>query len=201
RRWRATKLAGLTHIPALIREFSDGDALAISLIENIQRKDLNVIEESRGYHRLIDEFSLTHEELAKITGKSRSHVTNLLRLLNLHVEVQEMLLLGQLDMGHARALLPLPTHLQVSLAHEVVDADLTTSEVERMVAKLLYKQQLDVSTKAESTAVDPDITRLETKIADKLGMVVNIKHGRKGNGKITLSYNSLDELDNLIRLF
>jgi ParB family transcriptional regulator, chromosome partitioning protein len=199
RRYRASKLAGLKQIPAIVRDLSDVDALAISLIENIQRKDLNIIEESRGYRRLTDEFNLTHEELAKITGRSRSHISNILRLLNLHPDVQEMLMLGQLDMGHARALLPLNQSAQLALAKTVVIDKLTTAEVEQRVAKILTTSKESVQ--AQKKRIDPDITYLETKISNKLGMMVNIRHSKRGNGKVTLAYNSLDELDNLLSLF
>ncbi|MCE3268878.1 MAG: chromosome partitioning protein ParB [Burkholderiales bacterium] len=198
RRFRASGMAGFKQIPVIIRDFSDQEALAVSLIENIQRKDLNAIEEALGYKRLIDEFKLTHSELSKVTSRSRSHITNILRLLNLHPEVQEMVICGQLDMGHARALLPLPVTVQLALANVVIDEDLTTAEVERRVAKILHQNSLQKKTKHK--LVDPDIENLEIKIADKLGMMVNIKHGRKGSGKIVLSYSTLDELDNLLEL-
>lgn len=198
RRFRASHLAGLKQIPAIVRNFNDKEALAVSLIENIQRKDLNAIEESLGYKRLIDEFKLTHEELSKVTGRSRSHITNILRLLNLHPEVQEMVIRGQLDMGHARALLPLPNTVQLALANVAVDEDLTTAEVERRVARILHQNTPQKKTRLKT--VDPDIGKLETKIADKLGMMVCIKHGRTGRGKVVLSYSNLDELDNLLEL-
>ena len=197
RRFRASKMAGLKSIPAIVRNFSDQEALAISLIENIQRKDLNVIEESKGYKRLIDEFKLTHEDLARITSRSRSHITNILRLLKLHPDVQDMLIEGQMDMGHARALLPLAEPQQLDLAFAVINDELTTGEVERRVAKILYK---DDHVDTPIAKQDFDISSLETRIADRLGMMVRIKHGRHGNGKVTLSYNSLDELDNLLSL-
>ena len=198
RRYRASKLAGLAQIPAIVRDLDDIDALAISLIENIQRKDLNIIEESRGYRRLIDEFSLTHEELAKITGRSRSHISNILRLLNLHPDIQEMLMLEQLDMGHARALLPLALPSQLMLAKTIIADNLTTGDVERRVAQMLATNK--ISLEAKKKYIDPDITYLENKIANKLGMMVNIRHSRQGKGKVTLIYNSLDELDNLLNL-
>ena len=198
RRFRASHMAGLKQIPVIVRNFNDKEALAISLIENIQRKDLNAIEESLGYKRLIDEFKLTHEELAKVTGRSRSHITNILRLLNLHPEVQEMVIRGQLDMGHARALLPLQSTVQVALANVAIDEDLTTAEVERRVAKILH--QNTPHKKVKHKLIDPDIGKLETKIADKLGMMVSIKHGRSGKGKVVLSYSTLDELDSLLKL-
>lgn len=201
RRWRAAKMAGFNSIPAFIREFSDEEALVISLIENVQRKDLSVIEEARGYKRLTDEFKLTHQELAKSTGKSRSHITNILRLLNLHPEVQEMLLLGQLDMGHARALLPLEHKFQYALALEVVDNDLTTAAVERMVNKIIQNPDLNEDERFKMvTLVNPDVKNLEDKIADRLGMMVAIKHSKNGNGKVVLKYNSLEELDTLLNL-
>ena len=199
RRHRASIMAGLKTIPTIIREFSDKEALAISLIENIQRKDLNVIEESKGYKCLIDEFELTHEDLAVVTSRSRSHITNILRLLKLHPDVQEMLIDRQMEMGHARALLPLSEQQQVDLAFTIINDGLTTLEVERRVAKLLQNIiEPVISLKAKP---DPDIDRLENKIADKLGMVVKIQHGRNGSGKVTLSYNSLDELESLLSLF
>jgi ParB family chromosome partitioning protein len=198
RRYRASIMAGLKTIPTIVRDFSDKEALAISLIENIQRKDLNVIEESKGYKRLIDEFKLTHEDLAAVTSRSRSHITNILRLLKLHPDVQEMLIDRQMEMGHARALLPLNEQQQVDLAFTIINDGLTTLEVERRVAKIL--QEKDNVLQDEKVKLDPDIVSLETKIADKLGMVVKIKHGRNGAGRVTLSYNSLDELDNLLNL-
>jgi ParB family chromosome partitioning protein len=136
RRFRASKIAGIATIPAIVRDISDEEALAIALIENIQRKDLNIIEESLGYKRLIDEYNLTHGDLAKVTGKSRSHITNILRLLNLVEDVQNLLMSGKLDMGHARALLALPIELQLSVASYVVEKSLTTSEVEKYVSNL-----------------------------------------------------------------
>ncbi len=197
RRHRASIMAGLKVIPTIVREFSDKEALAISLIENIQRKDLNVIEESKGYKRLIDEFKLTHEDLAVVTSRSRSHITNILRLLKLHPDVQDMLIDRQMEMGHARALLPLAEQQQVDLAFTIINDGLTTLEVERRVAKLLQNTLEPVTN--HKAKPDPDIDRLENKIADKLGMLVKIKHGRNGCGRVTLSYNSLDELDNFIR--
>ena len=207
RRWRASKIAGLDKIPAIIRSLTDEEALAIALIENIQRKDLNIIEESHGYKRLIDEFKLTHEELAKITGRSRSHISNILRLLNLVDAVQDMVLNNKLDMGHARALLPLSEDLQLPVAEKVVAENLTTGEVERYVASfLLQNDEVDdvdgISYPLSSfmnVRKDPDITRLETTLADKIGMLVSIKHSKKGNGKLTIAYESLDELDNLLQ--
>lgn len=204
RRWRASKIAGLKTIPAVVRSFTDKEALAIALIENIQRKNLNIIEESQGYKRLIDEFKLTHEELAKITGCSRSHISNILRLLNLVDEVQDMLIEGALDMGHARALLSLPKQSQCKVAQYVVKNNLTTSEVEKYVALINNSSNLDLNSAFGSAEIkknrpDPNISKLETDIADKIGMIVNIKHSNRGSGKVTISYDSLDELDNLLK--
>ncbi len=199
RRWRASQLAGLTEIPAVIREFSDEEALAVSLIENIQRKDLNIVEEAQGYRRLIDEFGLTHEALAQVTGKSRSNISNTLRLLNLSQPVLDMLLERKLDMGHARALLPLSVEKQLALAEETVAKKLTTAEVENKVARILHEQKYgEVIERKERK--DPDIQRLEETIADKIGMMVAIKHNRTGNGKITINYTTVDELESLLEL-
>lgn len=199
RRFRASKLAGLTEVPVIVREFSDEEALAVSLIENIQRKDLNIVEEAEGYRRLIDEFGLTHEALAQVTGKSRSNISNTLRLLNLSQYVLDLLMIRKLDMGHARAMLPLSEDKQILLADEVVAQKLTTAEVENKVAKILHEQKYGVEERLSAkTKTDPDITRFEESIADKIGMMVSIKHNRSGNGKITLSYSSIDELEGLL---
>ena len=197
RRWRAAKLAGLEKIPAVIRDITDEESLAIGLIENIQRKDLNIIEESRGYKRLVDEFGLKHEDLAKITGKSRSHITNILRLLHLAKAVQELLVHGEIDMGHARALLSLSEGKQLEVAQKVIQMRMTTGELEKYVASLM-DNNLDASMKVITRAIEPDIVSLEDKLSDKLGMVVRIRHGRKGSGKVIVNYSSLDELDNLL---
>ncbi|MFN8770656.1 MAG: ParB/RepB/Spo0J family partition protein [Neisseriaceae bacterium] len=201
RRFRASKIAGLEKIPAVIRNISDKEALAIALIENIQRKDLNIIEESRGYKRLIDEFKLTHEDLAKVTSKSRSHITNILRLLNLKDEVQEMLIKGMIDMGHARALLSLPKDSQLKVANKVILENLTTSDVEKYVASIINNNSNSIisSVKVKTRFIDPNISKLENDLADKIGMMVSIKHGTHGHGKITISYDSLEELDNLLK--
>lgn len=200
RRWRACQQAGLSTVPALLREFSDEEALAISLIENIQRKDLNVVEEAYGYRRLINEFGLTHEALAQVTGKSRSNISNTLRLLNLNPTVLEMLLQRQLDMGHARALLTLAAEQQLVLAKLIVNEKLTTAEVEKKVAQILHGHKFNTQGKIQHLK-DPDIARLEETIADKIGMGVVIKHSRGGAGKIMINYSSLDELEGLLELF
>lgn len=201
RRWRASQIAGLEVIPAIIRDFSDEEALAVSLIENIQRKDLNIVEEAQGYKRLIDEFGLTHEALASVTGKSRSNISNTLRLLNLSPEVLDYLMQRKLDMGHARALLPLSMEKQLELANEIILKKYTTAEVENKVSRILHEQKFGTEIIRDKTKKDPDIARLEETIADKLGMMVNIKHNRGGHGKITINYASVDELEGFLELF
>lgn len=200
RRARASKLAGLKAIPAIIRDFSDEEALAVSLIENIQRKDLNIVEEAQGYKRLIDEFGLTHEALASVTGKSRSNISNTLRLLNLMPEVLAMLMGQRLDMGHARALLPLTPDLQLIIAEETILKKYTTAEVENKVARILHEQKFGSAAIRNKPGKDPDITSLEATLADKLGMMVVINHRRDGNGKISINYSSIDELENFLGL-
>ncbi|HMT02517.1 MAG TPA: ParB/RepB/Spo0J family partition protein [Burkholderiales bacterium] len=199
RRWRASEIAGIKKIPAIIREFSDKEAFAIALIENIQRKNLSIIEEANGYRRLIEEFKLTHEHLAKVTGRSRSHITNILRLLNLNNDVQSMLLRQEIDMGHARALLPLPNIQQLTLGRQIVAKNLTTAEVEREVAKILRNEN---SSNAPIKIIKKhaEIIKLESQIADKLGTKVIIKHNKNGNGKITINYDSLENLKNFLVL-
>lgn len=196
RRFRASELAGLKTIPAIIRELNDSEVLAIALIENIQRKDLSVIEEAQGYKRLVSEFSVTHEDLAQITGKSRSHISNIIRLLNLADEVQEMVLNNQLDMGHARALLSLPAETQIALAKEAITQQLTTKAVESRVAQLLNPKTKQAAT--NSSIPDIDISGIEDKIANKLGLAVGIKHGNNGTGQVVIKYTSKDELDSLL---
>ena len=194
RRLRASKLAGLNKVPVIIKKLSDKEALAIALIENIQRKDLNIVEEAEGYKRLIAEFKLTHDELAKVTGKSRSHITNILRLLNLDSEVSELLLHGQMSMGHARAILSLPANLQLSLANEIIKHGLTTAEVERRVAALLNGTKKTAKIRPEA-----EIIELESKFAQKIGMNVQIKPGQKGSGKLVITYDSKENLNKLLK--
>jgi ParB family chromosome partitioning protein len=201
RRWRASQLAELKTIPAIVREFSDEEALAVSLIENIQRKDLNIVEEAEGYRRLIDEFGLTHEALAQVTGKSRSNISNTLRLLNLSSQVLDLLMDGKMDMGHARALLPLAEEKQILLADEIIAKKLTTAEVENKVARILHEQRYGSSEeRIKKKMQDPDVNSLEQTLSDKLGMMVAIKHNRSGSGKVTINYNSVDELDGFLEL-
>ena len=194
RRWRAAQLAELDVIPAVVREVSDEVALALALIENIQRENLNPVEEALALKRLLEEFELTQQQVADAVGKSRTQVTNLLRLLALDPEVQTLLERGDLDMGHARALLVLPAAKQRKAAHEVVNQDLTVRATEALVKRLAEGQP----GKAEPTPPSPDVTRLETRLGELLGAPVKIQHGRGGKGRVTIRYSSLDELDGIL---
>lgn len=194
RRWRATQLAGLDTIPALVRELSDETALAMALIENIQREDLNAMEEAIALHRLQTEFELTQQEIATAVGKSRSTVANFLRLMSLPKETQVLLERGDIEMGHAKALLGLPQDQQAAAARWVVAKGLTVRETEAYVSRLLEGDKND----SPKPLKDPNIKALETELASKLGAKVQIQHGRKGKGKLVLAYNSLDELDGIL---
>lgn len=198
RRFRASIIAGLVEVPVVIREFSDEEALAVSLIENIQRKDLNIVEEALGYSRLIEEFDLTHEELAKVTGKSRSAISNTLRLLNLSQYVLDLLMNNQLDMGHARALLSLSEEKQIQLADEIIAKKLTTAEVENKVNRIIHESEFGKLVNNKIKKDNQDIIRFEQEVADKIGMMVSIKHNRKGHGRIIIDYSNIDELNDLI---
>lgn len=195
RRWRAAQMAGLDKVPAIIREVADEAAVAMALIENIQREDLNPIEEARALSRLQEEFELTQQEVAEAVGKSRTAVTNLLRLMNLEEEVKTLLERGDLDMGHARALLSLDAQLQTDVARKVVADCLTVRQTEALVKKILSGEE---TKPPASKTVDPDIMRLEENLAKRLGSPVKINHGSKGKGKLTISYSSLDELDGIL---
>jgi ParB family chromosome partitioning protein len=201
RRYRAAKIANLDEIPAIIRELSDADTLAIALIENIQRKDLSIVEEASAYKRLIDEFSLTQDELANIIGKSRSHIANIIRLLNLEQTVQQMLVENKLSMGHARALLVLDPIKQLELANIIYEKSLTTQTVEDMVHNLKDNYKKNRTNIVRNNDKNIEIVDLESKLSDLLGMFVNIKHAKDGKGKIIINYSSLDEMDNLLRHF
>ena len=194
RRWRAAQMAGLTEIPALVREVPDETALAMSLIENIQREDLNPMEEASGVQRLVDEFRMTHDQAADAIGRSRSATTNLLRLLKLTKPVQQMLLQGALEMGHARALLMLEGARQVEAANRVGARGLSVRETEALVRQLA---RAPTSRKRQST--DRDLARLEEEISERLGTTVEIRAGRKGKGKILLHFSGLDHLDQLLK--
>jgi ParB family chromosome partitioning protein len=194
RRWRAAQIAGLENIPAVVREVPDQAAVAIALIENIQREDLNPIEEARALNRLIEEFALTHQETADAVGRSRAAVSNLLRLLELAGEVRTLLENGDIEMGHARALLALQGEAQGQAARLVVARGLSVRETERLVRRML---QEPAGPKA-AVAVDPDTRRLQDDLAERLGARVSIQHTVRGKGRLVIQYNSLDELDGIL---
>lgn len=194
RRWRASQQAGLDKIPALVRDVSDEAAIAMALIENIQREDLNPIEEAVALQRLQQEFQLTQQQVADAVGKSRVTISNLLRLIALPEEIKTLLSHGDLEMGHARALLGLPADQQVEGARHVVARGLTVRQTEALVRQWLNSSE---RTK-EQPKSDPDIVRLEQKLAERLGSPVQIKHGEKGKGQLVIRYNSLDELQGVL---
>ena len=197
RRWRAAQRAGLRDLPALVRDVADQAALALSLIENIQREDLNPLEQAQGIARLIGEFGLTHEAAAQAVGRSRSAVTNLLRLMNLAQPVQELLLAGKLDMGHARALLSLPAARQAGAAGRIIAQTLSVRDTERMV-QALQNPPAGRAKRRGRTRTDPDIVRLEDTLADWLGAKVRIEHTGKSGGRILIQYSSLEQLDDIL---
>lgn len=191
RRWRAARMAGLSTVPALVREVPDRQALAVSLIENIQREDLNPIEEAAGVKRLIEEFGMTHEQAAEALGRSRSAVTNLLRLLELAPPVRELLADGRLQMGHARALLALPVARQIDLARQAAERQLSVRDVERRV-------RATGRTPVRRTHVDRDVARLEEEVSNRLGTTVQIRNGPKPGGRLIIRYQTLDQLEALL---
>lgn len=194
RRWRAAQMAGLSEIPAIIREVPDDAALAMSLIENIQREGLNPIEEAAGVQRLIEEFGMTHDQAADAIGRSRSATTNLLRLLKLAKPVQQMLLQGTLEMGHARALLALDTARQVEVANRVAARRLSARETEALVRRVARRPSA-----RRNGGADRDLARLEEEWSERVGTTVEIHAGRKGTGKLVLHYSGLDHLDQLLQ--
>ncbi|WP_369064607.1 ParB/RepB/Spo0J family partition protein [Burkholderia gladioli] len=196
RRFRAARLAGLAEVPVLIKEVTDQAAAAMALIENIQREDLNPLEEAHGIQRLLDEFSFTHEQAAEAVGRSRSAVSNLLRLLNLAAPVQTMLLAGDLDMGHARALLAVDAATQITLAHQVVNRRLSVRETERLVAQTT-KEAPALKAKAKDDG-GRDTRRLEEELSDMLASNVKIKLGRRGRGQLTIDFGDLDALEGIL---
>ena len=193
RRWRASQIAGLNEVPVLVREIEDESALAMALIENIQRENLNPLEEAQGIKRLIDEFTMTHEKAADAVGRSRVAVSNLLRLLTLSQPVQEMLLHNQLDMGHARALIGLDAAQQIMLANKIVSQKLSVREVES-----LAKQQQTPTKAKQKITTNHDVMRLQESLSDKLGAKVSIAAKASGAGMLKISYSSLDQLDDII---
>ncbi|MCH8943463.1 MAG: ParB/RepB/Spo0J family partition protein [Proteobacteria bacterium] len=198
RRWRAAQMAGLSDIPAIIRDVSDKSAIAMAIIENIQRENLNPLEEARALERLIREFDLTHEEAAKAVGRSRASVSNLLRLQDLSAKVKPLLENRQLEMGHARALLSIADATQqFDAARQVVRKGLSVRETERLVKRMLEGKPKSSAKKTAS--VNRDIRRLEIEVSEKLGAKVRLDHAKSGAGKIVISYNSLDELDGILQ--
>jgi ParB family chromosome partitioning protein len=195
RRWRAAQLAGLQEIPAIVRDVPDEAAVAMALIENIQRENLNPLEEARALERLIDEFGMTHQQAAKAVGRSRAAVTNLLRLLDLSPDVKRMVEIRELEMGHARALLGISdAHAQLAAARTVVSRGLSVRETERLVKRVSAPSADSVVTKKP----DPNVARLEADLGDRLGARVQLRQGTKGSGKLVISYNSLDELEGIL---
>lgn len=198
RRWRASQIAGLAEVPVLVREIADESALAMALIENIQRENLNPLEEAQGIKRLIDEFSMTHEKAATAVGRSRVAVSNLLRLLTLTDAVQEKLMHGQLDMGHARALIGLQNAQQVMLAERTVKNNLSVREVEELVKKLHQEDTVRSPQNMQKKPLSHDVLRLQETLSDKLGASVNISPRQNGAGVMKISYANLDQLDEII---
>ena len=196
RRWRAAQMAGLTEIPAVIRRIPDEAAIAVALIENIQRENLNPLEEARALERLINEFALTHQQAAEAVGRSRAGVSNLLRLLELAPEVSERVEKREIEMGHARALLALSNRKhQVEVSVLIVKKGLSVRETEALVRRM---QQSPASKAAEDSPGDPNVDRLQQELAEKLGAKVAIQHSAGGKGKLVVTYNSLDELDGIL---
>jgi ParB family chromosome partitioning protein len=200
RRWRAAQMAGLAEIPTIVREVPDEAAIAMALIENIQREDLNPLEEASALDRLIREFDLTHAEAAEAVGRSRAAVSNLLRLNDLSEKVKPLLESRQLEMGHARALLPITDSLQqYDAARQVVRQGLSVRETERLVRRMLEKAAGKKSAAQPATQASADIRRLEIEVSEKLGAKVQVKHTNKGKGTLVISYNNLDELDGILK--
>ncbi|WP_261925179.1 ParB/RepB/Spo0J family partition protein [Shewanella sp. NFH-SH190041] len=193
RRWRAAQIAGLDKVPCIVKVIPDESAVVIALIENIQREDLNAMEEAVALHRLIEEFELTHQQIATAVGKSRTTITNLLRLTALNEPVKRLLENGDIDMGHARALLAIPGDEQTQLARLVASKELTVRETEQLVNKALNPVE-----SPENPVKDPDVSRLENQLIEKLGAKVSITYNQKGRGKIVINYQNLAELDGIL---
>ncbi len=196
RRWRAAQLAGLSEIPTIVRDVADKAAIAMALIENIQRENLNPLEEAGALQRLIREFEMTHQQAAEAVGRSRAAVSNLLRLLELNQDVKQLVENRQLEMGHARALLGLTGGMQSEAAHRVVAKRLSVRETEQLVAQLQKDRGKRPATRA--AAVDPNVRQLQHDLSEKLGAAVQIQPGARGKGKLVIQYNSLDELDGIL---
>lgn len=193
RRWRAAQLAGLDVVPAVVREMDDETAAAVALIENIQRENLGPLEEAKGFKRLIDEFTLTHQQVADVVSRSRVMVSNLLRLLDLDDSVKQQLEANKIQMGHARAILALPAHKQSAIAEQVEAQGLSVRQTEKLVS-----QTLNPSSKKAEDVKDPNITRLEQDLAEKVGAKVAIQHSSSGKGKLVISYTNNDELQGIL---
>ncbi|NQZ88627.1 MAG: ParB/RepB/Spo0J family partition protein [Colwellia sp.] len=196
RRWRAAQLAGIDKIPCIIKNVEDEAAIAIALIENIQREDLNAMEEAIALERLLTEFELTHQEVANAIGKSRTAVSNLLRLNKLNEDVKTLLEHGDIEMGHARALLALEDDIQSNTARTVVAKDLTVRETEALIKKIQAPEKV-----IENKEKDPDTKSLEQNLSEKFGSQVTIAHNKKGKGKLVISYTNLEELDGIVARF
>ena len=197
RRFRAAQMAGLSEVPVVVRDVPDESALAMALIENIQREDLNPLEEAQGVQRLIREFNFTHEQAAQAIGRSRSATSNLLRLLNLAAPVQEMLMNGTLDMGHARALLAVDGAAQVQLGHRIVVKGLSVREAEALVTRAMRGEK-NGQRKSATAPRSRDIERLEEELSDALGATVTLRADSKGSGRLTVEFSSLDQLDGIL---
>lgn len=193
RRWRAAQIAGLNEVPVIVRDISDSAAMAMALIENIQREDLNPIDEAMALQRLMNEFAMSHDSVAQVVGKARTTITNMLRLLSLSEEVKNLVQQKQIDMGHARALLALNNSQQGEIAKIVITKNLSVRETE----KLIHKIQ-EPATLKKQILQDPNITALQRDLSNKLGAAVMIAHRSKGNGKLVIQYNSLEELEGII---
>ena len=198
RRFRAATMAGLKEVPVLIKQANDQTTAAMALIENMQREDLNALEEANGLARLIEEFGYTHDKAAQAVGKSRSAVSNLLRLIQLAKPVQLMLAKGEIDMGHARALLPLDAAAQVSLAQKIIIQKLSVREAEQMATKLVLNKTQAGSSKKAKIKDDPDLRQLQEKLSDQLNLAVEIKQKRRG-GEISIKFSQFDELDGFLK--
>ena len=200
RRWRATQLAGLHEIPAIIKDVTDQTAMCLGLIENIQREDLNPMDEARALSRLLQEFKMTHDAAADAVGRSRSAVSNLLRLLDLHVDVQKFLETGKIEMGHGRAILAVDIANQTEIARKVIKQGLSVRATEQLVKKLKEKGAVSKGRKKASTSsrLDPNLRSLQEDLSERLGAAVTIKHNKNGKGTLEVKYNSLDELDGIL---
>ncbi|WP_022950173.1 ParB/RepB/Spo0J family partition protein [Methylohalobius crimeensis] len=196
RRWRAAQMAGLTEIPVVVRQLDDRASLALALIENIQREDLGPLEQADALCRLLEEFDMTHRQLSEAVGKSRTTITNLLRLLELHPQVKKLLSEGRIEMGHARALLGLTGEQQAAVALQVADGKMTVRAVEQWVKKMQ-----NGATDPPSVPMDPDIKRLQDELTDTLGAKVVIRHGKQGKGRLVINYSGLDQLEGLLERF